>query len=842
MISPATVLIRVWSLAALGVGLVPAVFAQPIVFPNFSSTPGLTLSSSATTTNSVPADGTVLRLVTTAPANDTGSVFTSTTLSVATGFSTSFDFRLTSRGGITDGTSVGADGIVFAIQRVGPTALGNTGEGLGYESIGSSIGVEFDTYRNVPKGDPNSNHVGVNAGGSVVSVVTANVTPDFDSASSSGPKWTAWIDYNGSVLEVRAAQDGIRPGSALISHSINLASTLGGSTAHVGFTAATGGANANHDLLSWVFSDSYSAGGVTMFHWSGTGVWSNPSSWNPAAVPGATDVAFVSAGTASVNDSRSLGAIQLSGGTLAGTGTLTLTGGASNWTAGNITIATLNSTGDTTISGTDPKSISDGASVNLTGTTTWAEGTLQTGGGAIITNAVEASFTATGNNLLQKNISGTATFINDGLFTKSTGTGTTTIEAGFENSGTVNVNSGTLRLAGDGRNEAGGTISVAAAGELEIAGDLFEAAPTSELSGNGRARFMGGTFLSDTTIAIVEFDFDSGVLAGTNEFSGIVNWNGGNWSAASGSHTTTIAAGGLLNLGREGSHEFNRRSILNLGIVNWQTGDLRGGNGSVFTNEGVFNDLNGGTKSILAPGDFGGAFTFTNNGIYTKSTGGTTTVEIGFINNGGILVSSGSLIFAGAFTNAGYVHLQDDAGIGLSTPITFGPSQPLTGTGTIDAPSVTAEGLVSPGVSPGQLTLTGDLTLESTSLLLIELQGPAQGAGYDFVSVGGNATLGGQLALTFLSGYESSVLPEHTFTVLSAEGLSGLFTNVANGGRLLTLDGAGSFQINYGVGSAFTGLTNHLVLSDFQAIPEPSTWVLLGFGAFLIGLRLHRRR
>ena len=53
-----------------------------------------------------------------------------------------------------------------------------------------------------------------------------------------------------------------------------------------------------------------------------------------------------------------------------------------------------------------------------------------------------------------------------------------------------------------------------------------------------------------------------------------------------------------------------------------------------------------------------------------------------------------------------------------------------------------------------------------------------------------------------------------TFTVFNAASLLGFFDNAGNGGRLETSDGSGSFQVNYGVASAFN--PNQVVLSDFQ--------------------------
>jgi hypothetical protein len=222
--------------------------AQSVVFTNFNTTSELTLTGSATATTT--ADGTVLRLVSTT-SDGRGGAFTTTQLNLANGFSTAFDFRLSNRGGITDSSGVvGADGLVFTIQRVGATALGSSGQDLGFGGIGNnSFGVEFDTYQN--GFDPTlangvSNHIGINTQRSVTSLATAAVNPDFDN----GTNWTAWIDYNGSILELRVSNTGNRPTNANLSYSLNLTSTLGGSTALVGFTAGTGGAYANHDIIA----------------------------------------------------------------------------------------------------------------------------------------------------------------------------------------------------------------------------------------------------------------------------------------------------------------------------------------------------------------------------------------------------------------------------------------------------------------------------------------------------------------------------------------------------------------------------------------------------------------
>jgi len=229
-------------------------WATIVNFTDFSSTAGLTLNGSAAPV--VTGDGPVLRL-TPATTSQGGSAFSSATINAAE-FSSYFRFRITDPGGtlFDDNPETGADGLVFVVQSVS-SSLGGVGEGIGYKGIPDSVGVEFDTWHNSYNNDPNSNHLGIDTNGVVDHGPGSPYTLPIDTRFDDGNIWYAWIDYDGSTLEVRANQTGVRPTAALLSRTLDIVALLGQTTAYVGFTSGTGADWGNHDLLSWEYRDQF---------------------------------------------------------------------------------------------------------------------------------------------------------------------------------------------------------------------------------------------------------------------------------------------------------------------------------------------------------------------------------------------------------------------------------------------------------------------------------------------------------------------------------------------------------------------------------------------------------
>ncbi len=201
--------------------------------------------------------GSALRL-TGAGGSQAGAGYSTTGVALGAGatFSTSFQFQMTQTGGIAP-----ADGITFVLAQ-GTSGLGGLGGGMGYQGVGNSVAIEFDTYWN--NFDPNSNHVGVDTNGSLSSLITANpygvAVCDFggnshtaDGCMSNGKVWSAFINYDGTTqkLNVSVQQQGMALVQLITDYSIDIAAILGTTTAHVGFTAATGAGFENHDILGW---------------------------------------------------------------------------------------------------------------------------------------------------------------------------------------------------------------------------------------------------------------------------------------------------------------------------------------------------------------------------------------------------------------------------------------------------------------------------------------------------------------------------------------------------------------------------------------------------------------
>jgi hypothetical protein len=241
--------------------------AATITYDNFNSTAGWQLNGSAAT---VPPGGpdAVLRLAPNVP-NQAGSAFLSTPLDITGTWSVEFTFNMNSC------VECRADGLAFVIQNApaGASALGSAGGNLGYTGITPSFAVEFDTWQNTAFSDPNNNHVGLLLSGSPNTVFAQ--TPAFDLY---GQDVHAWIDFTeGSTsdqMRVYVSLTDTKPSSSIliVNASPGWEPFAGGSTAYLGFTAGTGAADANHDILNFRYNNAAAVPEPASLFLVGTGI------------------------------------------------------------------------------------------------------------------------------------------------------------------------------------------------------------------------------------------------------------------------------------------------------------------------------------------------------------------------------------------------------------------------------------------------------------------------------------------------------------------------------------------------------------------------------------------
>jgi T5SS/PEP-CTERM-associated repeat protein len=118
---------------------------------------------------------------------------------------------------------------------------------------------------------------------------------------------------------------------------------------------------------------------------------------------------------------------------------------------------------------------------------------------------------------------------------------------------------------------------------------------------------------------------------------------------------------------------------------------------------------------------------------------------------------------------------------------------------------------LAPGHPTGHTSISGDYYQLPDATLEIEIGGPG-GSNFDQVIVDGVTLLQGTLDVRLINGFVPS--STQTFRILRSFGIIGALRNVANGQRVATSDGSGSFLVHYGVNSPLDPTA--LILSDFR--------------------------
>ena len=379
-------------------------------------------------------------------------------------------------------------------------------------------------------------------------------------------------------------------------------------------------------------------------------------------------------------------AFVLSGSTLSGSSHTFQ--GVARWTGGTLTGTAAQSTtfaNALTISGPNAKTLSGGRSVNA-GDTAW---TGNTGNGNNAINISGASVFNSNGTFTDANTfdsamnrgNGGGVFNNIGIFNKQSNT-TTVIGTAFNNSGTVNVNAGTMLMSSlDASTSTGGVYNIAGGAKLEFrngshtlnnvttaGAGTFEIS-TENVGADATVFVNGGTHTS-------RFVLSGSTMAGSSAtFRGPATWTGG---AISGAAITTFDNDVTISGANLKTLVGGRTVVLN-GTTTWSgntaanNNAIRFWNGATIENNGTFNDSNAFASFIEH--NVGGPHNFNNNGTYNKQSNTLTTVDlgVGFNNSGTLNLNAGTMLFtSGTQGPAGTVRVASGATFQIAAASTAG--------------------------------------------------------------------------------------------------------------------------------------------------------------------------
>jgi gliding motility-associated-like protein len=205
--------------------------------------------------------------------------------------------------------SDGADGILFGFQPLS-TSIGQSGEGIGFQGVAPSLGIEFDTWQNGNLNDPNYDHIAICKNGVLNHASGNNLAGPVQASSSQNIEDCQWHklrvnwDAPSQTLEVWFdCQKKLSYTADIVNDIFN-----GNPNVFWGFTAATGGAfNLQQVCYGYTtFLDGFEdvvicpggqfqlsiSGGVS-YHWTPSTGLSNPNIPNPIAKPEATTTYYV---------------------------------------------------------------------------------------------------------------------------------------------------------------------------------------------------------------------------------------------------------------------------------------------------------------------------------------------------------------------------------------------------------------------------------------------------------------------------------------------------------------------------------------------------------------------
>lgn len=147
-----------------------------------------------------------------------------------------------------------ADGLTFTIQNISPFALGAAGGALGYGAdlpgftlgMARSLCIKWDIFGNAGEG---FNSTGLYQDGASPTVPAITLDGTGIMLISQHP-FSVTTTYNNPALTV-TIRDTVTGATATQNYTIDIPRVVGGETAYVGFTGATGGLTSIQEIQTW---------------------------------------------------------------------------------------------------------------------------------------------------------------------------------------------------------------------------------------------------------------------------------------------------------------------------------------------------------------------------------------------------------------------------------------------------------------------------------------------------------------------------------------------------------------------------------------------------------------
>ena len=421
----------------------------------------------------------------------------------------------------------------------------------------------------------------------------------------------------------------------------------------------------------------------------------------------------------------------------------------------------------------------------------------QDGGNATLTNTSAGTINA--NSPTNALTLALTNFTNGGL-TEATGGATLSLQ------NTFTTNTGTLAATGPGS-----VVSIS--GTFTGAGNnLITASGGGQVQVNNAA--LRGTINTDANTALI---FNNSTI------NNLLN--------------TTVNGNLDLKTNSDAFADFAGANTVNGAITLGTTNTATNGNGRLDIQDGNANLTLGSTGSLTGFGlvnQDGGNATLTNKGLVNaNSVGNTLTLaQTNYATSGTTKVVTGSTLTVASTSTTQTAGLtQVDGVLNLTNSTLALNGGTLDGTGRINGNVNNSGGIVSPGDSPGTLTINGSYTQASTGTLDIEFDNNTN----DLLKVLGPVSTDGLLDVNYLGSGGLTVGTTFAFldyTTLSAPTVGGLTQYFANemptSDTMGTIMGHNGFTYELINDTANNSLDLQVLKVGTPAVPEASTTVSFG--------------